>query len=101
MSEQLPEMIPVVSSNLKAVGYRPDSRTDGEIAADMASPEELFIDFGGEFVFGYRGPDLQTIFTDLMAAESKGGYFAMMLKNSARHRVRKIPRERKDDESHT
>jgi hypothetical protein len=90
--EHLPEMHPVVSSQLKSVGYRPaDMGSSGEGAEDSQPvAEELFIDFGGQFVYAYRGPDLQRHYDALLASKSPGGYFHAEIKSDPRYPFRKI-----------
>lgn len=65
---KIPTMVPVESSNLKAVGYDPDAK-------------EMHIQFksGGHYSYANVPPEAHQAF---MAADSKGGHFS---KNFAGH----------------
>lgn len=62
---QIPRQ-PVVSSNIKSVGYNPDSKT-------------LAIEFMNGHVWHYAGVDA-SVHQQLLAAESKGSYFARSIR---------------------
>ena len=63
---KMPEMTPVVSSNLAKVGYDPDTR-------------EVHIEFttGGKYIYENVPPE---IYTDMMAAPSIGRFFMQRIK---------------------
>lgn len=71
MSAIEPEWIPVVSSNLVAIAYLPE--TQDEEAA-------LLVEFHGGRIYRYAGVDPDT-WEHLKSASSPGSYFASMIKN--------------------
>jgi hypothetical protein len=72
MSAAAPEMVPVSSSNLKAVGYD-------------AAARELHVEFknGGRYVYANVGPETHAA---LMGAKSKGSHLADAIKGKHPHR---------------
>jgi hypothetical protein len=64
------KLIPVQSTNLRAVGYDPESHT-------------LEIHFRSGGIYRYRGVP-QSAFDGLLAATSKGRYFDRQIKNRYR-----------------
>lgn len=66
------DMLPVVSSNLSAVGYD-------------AANQQLYVQFHSGSVYVYSNVP-QTIYKSLMRAESKGSYHAAYIKHSFPYR---------------
>ncbi|MEM2161095.1 MAG: KTSC domain-containing protein [Candidatus Nitrosotenuis sp.] len=64
--------IPVQSSNLRSVGYDPNTRT-------------LEIEFHSGGIYQYSGIS-QQMYEGLMSAPSKGSYFAQHIKNNYGYR---------------
>jgi hypothetical protein len=62
----MPEMIPVDSSNVAAVGYD-------------AEEQEIYVEFLGSGVYKYSGPDQQT-FDELLGAPSVGSFLNRAIK---------------------
>lgn len=70
-TSNIPTMTPVESSNIKAVGYHPESRT-------------MHIQFksGGHYRYADVPPETHEAF---MAAESKGGHFSKNFAGKFKH----------------
>lgn len=67
------DMVPVVSSNIKAIGYHETLHI-------------LAVHFHNEHVYEYPNIDVQ-VYKDFLASESKGKFFQVNIKNRPCRRI--------------